>query len=67
LELLPESLNDFIGADQTLLYEDSDELKEFIEREKVQICESTEVAQFLDKIIDGHYRDIITKKIMFNL
>ena len=67
LELLPESLNDFIGPDQTLLYENSDELNEFIKRERIQLTENTEVRQFLDQIIHENYRNIITKKIRFNL
>ena len=67
LELLPESLNDFIGPDQTLLYENSDELNDFIKSERIQLSEHDDVARFLDQVIAENYRDIITKKIMFNL
>jgi len=64
---LPESLNDFIGPDQTLLYENSDELNDFIKSERIQLSEHDDVARFLDQVITENYRDIITKKIMFNL
>ena len=68
LELLPESLNDFISPDQELLYEDSDELKEFMEKEKVLVNKDTnDVALFLDQVINENYKNIIMKKIMFNL
>jgi hypothetical protein len=67
LELLPESLNDFISPDQTLLYEDTDELRNFMETEKVQVTNHNDVAQFLDQVLSESYRDIITKKIMFKL
>ena len=67
MELLPESLNDFIGPDQTLLYEDSDEFKEFFENESINPSNNDEVAQFLDQILTESYRKIITKQIRFNL
>ena len=67
LELLPESLNDFISPDQTLLYEDTDELREFMETEKVQVTNYNDVALFLDQVLSESYRDIIAKKIMFKL
>ena len=67
LELLPESLNDFISPDQTLLYEDTDELREFMETEKVQVTNYNDVASFLDQVLSESYRDIIAKKIMFKL
>ena len=67
MELLPESLNDFIGPDQTLLYEDSDEFKEFFENESINPSNNDEVSQFLDQILTESYRKIITKQIRFNL
>ncbi len=68
LELLPESLNDFISPDQELLYEDSDELNEFMEKEKVHVNKnSNDVALFLDQVINENYKNIIMKKIMFSL
>ena len=68
LELLPESLNDFISQDQELLYEDSDELNEFMEKEKVHVNKNAnDVALFLDQVINENYKNIIMKKIMFNL
>ena len=64
LEILPESLNDFISKDQTLLCE-GDEFKDFIEKERIQVFENTAVNQFLDEIINENYLRVITKKVQF--
>lgn len=64
LEILPESLNDFMTADQTLLCE-SDEFKDFIEKERVQVFENTAVNQFLDEYINESFLRVITKKVQF--
>lgn len=66
LEILPESLNDFISKDQTLLCE-SEELKEFIDREKIQISENKAVIQFIDQIINENFLNIVSKKILFRV
>jgi len=66
LEILPESLNDFISNDQTLLCENED-FKSFIETERIQICENTVVTQFINQIINENMLSIITKKIHFKI
>ncbi len=66
LEILPESLNDFISPDQTLLCE-GEEFKEFIDSERIQICENTTVSRFIDEIIHESFLPIISKKITFKL
>jgi len=66
LEILPESLSDFITPDQNLLCE-SEDFKNFIETERLQIFENTAVNQFLDQIINENFLRVITKKIQFKL
>ena len=66
LEILPESLNDFISNDQTLLCENED-FKSFIETERIQLCENTVVTQFINQIINENMLSIITKKIHFKI
>lgn len=66
LELLPESLSDFITPDQNLLCE-SEEFKNFIDTEKLEVFENTAVNQFLDQIINENFLRVITKKIQFKL
>lgn len=67
LEILPESLNDFISPEQTLLCEDNDELREFIERERIQICENDSVKKFIDQIINENYLRVVAQKVQFKL
>lgn len=67
LEVLPESLNDFITKDQDLLYE-ADGFKEFIENEGVSLDKTdNDVRRFLNEIINEQFHQVISKKIYFKL
>ena len=65
LEILPESLSDFISSDQTLLCE-SEDYNEFINSENIQKFKNTANQEFLNKIITEHFKTEI-KKIRFKL
>ncbi len=66
LEILPESLNDFISQDQELLYE-ADGFKEFLEMEGLNLDRNNPVKRFLNEIINEQFHQVISKKIHFKL
>jgi len=63
LEILPESLSDFISSDQTLLTE-SEDFSEYIKSDHIQKFENTANLEFLNKIITEHFNTAV-KNIRF--
>lgn len=67
LEILPESMSDFITSDKQLLCE-SEEFKTFVETEGIKLPETNQdVYKFLNSVINENFINIISKKIIFKI
>lgn len=67
MELLPESLVDFISPDQDMLYE-CDEFREFLESESIDLSKPNDnVQRFINDIINENFLPIISKQIYFKI
>jgi hypothetical protein len=66
LEILPESLSDFISSDQSMLYE-GEELQNFMETEGMSFDRTPPaIHKFISEVINENFLSVITKKIIFN-